>query len=286
MLRVARVVLNMQAVSADIGFRAAKSSVKTAMGTAGSTTLGCSGHVPDNAGRTGVIMADYLPYREADLLAWSTNWAALTNASPETYGLTVQQAANYQTLHDAFATAWDVTHGPNRGPAATQTKKSAKEALIRGQGGIRQLVGIVQKFPGTTDTMRVQLKITVPDAEPTPVPPPSQAPEFDLKPPVMRRVTITLHNETVLGRRGKPDGVAGALIFSFVGASPPSPQETHLWKMEANITKTTTEVQFPPTVPPGATVWFTAFWYNPRGQSGPSAPAVYTILPGTLSQAA
>ena len=231
-------------------------------------------------------MADYLPRRDAELLAWSANWSDLINDSPETFGLSIEQASDYRDLHDAFAAAYAVTQGPERGPVATQTKNTAREALIREPGGIRQLVRIVQTYPGTTDAMRVQLNITVPQSEPTPVPPPDHAPEIDLHPPVMRRVPIVLHNEEVIGRRGRPDGVRGALVFSYIGPTPPSPQETDQWTFEKNTTRTSLEIEFPPTVANGATVWITARWYNPTGESGPASAARYAILPGSLSEAA
>jgi hypothetical protein len=37
-------------------------------------------------------------------------------------------------------------------------------------------------------------------------------------------------------------------------------------------------VTFGPPVPPGAKVWLTACWYNPRGELGPAATAVYTHI--------
>lgn len=229
-------------------------------------------------------MPDYLPHREAELLAWSANWAAVTSMSPNTFGLTVEQTTDYQTLHDAFADAYAVTQGPNRGPAATQTKNTAKDALIRGPGGIRQLVGIVQKFPGTTDTMRVQLNISVPDDEPTPIPPPSDAPEIDFISTGTRTIRIRFHNEHSL-QRAKPEGVVGLTVFSFMGETPPLSLSD--WKFEANSTKTLVDINPPAGVPSGTTMWITAFWRNPRDESGPACTPQSTVVQyGGLSQAA
>jgi hypothetical protein len=229
-------------------------------------------------------MPDYLPTREAELLAWSANWAEVTSLSPESYGLTAQQSTYYQSLHDAFATAYAVTQGPNRGPVATQTKNTAKRELIRGEGGIRQLVGIVQNFPGTTDTMRVQLKITVGE-EPTPIPPPEHAPEIDFMPTATRTIRIRLHNEHTLGHSGRPPGVAGATVFSYIGEE--APIDLNEWKFEENTTRTMIDIDMPPTVPSGTKVWFTAFWRNPRDQSGPGTTPISTIVQwGGMAKAA
>lgn len=232
-------------------------------------------------------MADYLPSRESELVTWSGVFDQKITAAPGDFGLDAAQAAAYNVLHSAWISAYNAANdNGTRTPASIQTKNTAKEALIRGPGGIRELVKILQAYPGMTNTLRAEISVTIPDDEPSPVPRPTHAPEIDLDAPIMRRVRITLHNEKVFGRRGKPDGVSGALVFTYVGVSPPSPTDTGLWQLAANITKPTTEIQFPSSVPTGSTVWITAYWYNPKGESGPSAPAVYTILPGTLAEAA
>lgn len=223
------------------------------------------------------------PSREAELLIWAANFDQLITATPVAFGLTAAQATAFGNLRSDFVAKYATAVEPTTNSrAAVVAKNESKAALLE---GARELIAIVQAFPGTTNEMRAGLGIKVRDGEPTPVPPPSVSPEIDIVSSVMRTVRLRVHNETTLGRR-KPDGVAGALIFSFVGAQPPAPQDTHLWKFEVNTTKTTADVQFPSDVPSGATVWFTAFWYNPRGESGPAAAAAHANLPGTLSMAA
>lgn len=227
---------------------------------------------------------DFLPSREADLLAWSANFAAKIGADPTVYGLTLEQASTYQSLHNAFAAAYDVTRNPStRTPTSIVVKRDAKAALKR---DARSLARIVQAFPGTTDTMRAELGLTIPDADPTPIPPPAHAPEIDVVSAVMRTVRLRLLDAEAIDRRGKPAGVAGALVFSFVGTLPPPPEETDRWTLEANTTRTTLEVQFPADVPNGSTAWFTAHWYNPRGEAGPMSPPISAQIPGTIQQAA
>jgi hypothetical protein len=77
-------------------------------------------------------------------------------------------------------------------------------------------------------------------------------------------------------RRGKPQGIAGAGVYSFEGQTPPT--DLALWKYEGNTTRPAMTIQVPPTTPPGTQLWFTAYWYNPRAQRGPSSRPVYTHI--------
>jgi hypothetical protein len=97
-------------------------------------------------------------------------------------------------------------------------------------------------------------------------------------------VKLRIHGGKSLGR-GKPPGVKGSSILSYVGEN--APDEMSQWKFEGNTTRSTLDVEFPPTVPAGAKVWLTAFWFNPRMQSGQACTPQFTNLQyGGLSQAA
>jgi hypothetical protein len=96
-------------------------------------------------------------------------------------------------------------------------------------------------------------------------------------------VRLKLRDITVV-RRGRPPGVAGAVVFSFVGATPPTSLAD--WRFEQNTSKTSLEINFPATVPPGARVWFTAFWFNPRAQNGPASAPTGINIPGGMAMAA
>src|SRR5690606_23540128 len=95
----------------------------------------------------------YLPSREGELVTWSANMSALLTADPVIYGLTLGQASDFATLQTAYADAYTIANNDStRTPASIVTKNDAKEALINGPGGIRELVDIIQAFPGTTNT--------------------------------------------------------------------------------------------------------------------------------------
>lgn len=228
---------------------------------------------------------DYLPTREADLLQWSVNFNAHITADPTAYGLTLPQQAAYTVLHDAFAAAYTTANdNATRTPAAIQTKNTAKANLISGSNGIRELAGIIQAFPGTTDTERIELGLNVRDTEPTPIPPPSVAPGLSVLMVTGRTVKVRVFDALVPSSRSKPAGVKGASVYSYVGET--APVDIDSWKYEGSTTRTTFDVEFPATAPAGSTVWLTAYWTNPRLESGPACQPVSTNIAGGLAQAA
>jgi hypothetical protein len=226
---------------------------------------------------------EFPPRREAELVTFSGNFKTKITAAPTTYGLTAAQATAYGTKHDAFVAAYTVAQDPEtRSPVNVSAKNVAKVILI---AELRLLAGVVQRFPGTTNPMRIELGLPPRDFEPTPVPPPSAAPLLEVKSVFGRTARIRLIDAANPTRRGKPLGVIGASVFSHVGATPPA--ELSAWKFEGNTGRTTVDVVFPSSVASGATVWLTAFWFNPRKQSGPACDPVSANLPGgSVSQAA
>ena len=93
-----------------------------------------------------------------------------------------------------------------------------------------------------------------------------------------RTASLRLHDAAQPTRRGKPLGVSGAAVFSYVGAA--APADLAAWTFEGNTSRTRVDVLFPTSVPAGATVWFTAYWFNERKQAGPACDAVSANLPG------
>jgi len=107
------------------------------------------------------MATNFVPTREADLLAWSRNFDNLITATPTAYGLTAAQATAYTTLHTNFANALQLATEPStRTPVAVRDKNIAKDALIDGPGGIRELARIVQATPTVTDGQREALGIS------------------------------------------------------------------------------------------------------------------------------
>lgn len=102
----------------------------------------------------------YLPGKEADLLAWALNASTVLAGNPTGYGQTSAVATQLTAKVTAFEnamTAW--TTPETRTPVALETKRVAKTAMI---DFVRPLVRQIQASPLVTDPMRTAMRITVP----------------------------------------------------------------------------------------------------------------------------
>jgi hypothetical protein len=219
--------------------------------------------------------------KDADVVAGSANFAGLIATGFATYGLTTGQAAAFGTLNTALQSAYSASINPaTRTPVTVGAKKIAIQNM---RANAVLLAKIVYATATVNDSQLTALGL-LPRSSYTPVPAPGNPPGIDIVSSVGNTVTIRLHDSTSSTRRGKPAGVSGASVFSAVGAV--APTDAAGWTFEGNTSKTVVDVVFPNTSPPGARVWFTAYWFNARKQSGPAAAAVGTNIPGGAAMAA
>ena len=227
-------------------------------------------------------MAVTFPRTDDGLLAWSLNFKTLITATPTAYGLIrLAQATAYGTVHTNYATALQACDPAIRNKTSTVAKNQARTAL---KTAAQQTASIVEGTPTVTDSQKISLGLNV-RQPPSPVPVPSSSPGLDVVSTSGWTVEIRLHDTASGKKRGKPPGVTGATVFSYVGATPPT--DIGAWKFEGNTGKTVVDVSFPNTLAMGTQVWLTAFWFNARKESGPAClPVSATIYGGTVSMAA
>ena len=213
----------------------------------------------------------YLPASDSGLNDWALNFANVTNnMDPLIIGLTVAEVAAYTSLQQDYGYKYTAAVDPaTRGPATILAKNDAKKLLVAES---RKLAMAATNHPATTDAQRQSLGLTIRDNDPTPVPPPSTAPLIDILSVKSRRFELRLRDSVTSAKR-KPTGVQGATLFSYVGEEAPASLSD--WKFEASTTKTDIEIDIPVTVPPGSKVWYTAFWFNRKSESGPATNPVY-----------
>ena len=225
---------------------------------------------------------DFIPSGDQALRAFAENFSALITANPTSYGVTAAIATVLAGKYSAYETALAAATAPEtRGGSTVLAKDIARLDLV---SYCRAVARAVQGSMTVTNQQRYDLGLTVRDAEPTPIPPPAMAPGIIIGATSGNTGGLRLIDPANPTRRGKPPGVEGASVFSYVGAS--APAELTDWTFEGNTTRTAVQVLFPATTPPGAKVWFTAFWYNPRAQRGPTATPVTANVPGGGAMAA
>jgi hypothetical protein len=194
------------------------------------------------------MATNFIPSRGADLVNWSANFNTLIGATPTAYGLTTAQATAYGTAHTAYANAYSTATDPSTRTKSTIITKDVTRASLVALA--RQLARIIQANPAVTPAQKADLGLTVREVEPSPRPAPATPPDIDVISMMGSTVKIRLHDATTASRRGKPEDVIGAAVFSFVGTAPPT--DTGAWKFEGNTTKTHVDIVFGPSVPPGS----------------------------------
>jgi hypothetical protein len=222
----------------------------------------------------------FLPASDSGLLAWTVHFRTMIQADPALYGLSAPIAAAYGLVSVAYEEAYQTAFDPTTRTRGNVCAKNAARAALKHQANL--LAKIVAGTASVTDEQKIDLGLNV-RARPTPIPPPAFAPAITIVSTSGNTVRLKLRDSTT-SRRGRPPGVDGAVIFSFVGASAPTSLAD--WRFEANLRKTKAEITFASSVPPGARVWFTAFWFNPRAQRGPASMPIGTNIPGGGAMAA
>ncbi|MGH7215343.1 MAG: hypothetical protein ACREIT_11325 [Tepidisphaeraceae bacterium] len=215
---------------------------------------------------------DYLPDKDAALLAWAQNFSRLINQTPAAFGITQEIAAEYGARLSDFANRLQAATDPaTRGRRTVFLKDEARKILVALTRKVARQIGNTMSV---TNDQRQELGITVPSQQRKSVPVPGTSPFIQVKSVDGRTVTIELRQSR--SKRGRPGKVAGATVFTHAGES--APEAGDEWKFATNTTKTTVQIPFGPSAT-GDTVWITAFWSNARDESGPAAKAVSVNLP-------
>lgn len=220
---------------------------------------------------------DFLPRREGDLRTWSINFDARISADPAAYGLTAAQAAEYNTLHNAFMAAYALAAAPGtRTSPIVQTKHAAAREL---RSEARRLARIVHSRRVASDAQKKDLGLTVrrPGGRQARNARPNVAPTVAVESAAGGKLKVVLRSVEQPTRRGRPTGVQGASVYYFAGESPSADLKD--WRYAGATTRTVMLVALPADVEPGARVWLTACWRNGRAECGPLAWPVCAYRP-------
>jgi hypothetical protein len=220
------------------------------------------------------------PTTDSGLLAWSQNVLDLITPAPAMYGLVAADVTTYQAVHDIYASALAACDPPQRSKSAVVAKNAARTNL---KNAATLLANKIYASPTVTDAQKVELGMP-PRSSPSPIPAPGTEPVINVVSTNGWTVRIRLRDAEG-SSRGKPAGTIGASVFSYVG--PTAPPDLASWKFEGSTGRVNKiDVQFSEELASGTKVWFTAFWFNGRKQSGPATEPISTNLPGGSVQLA
>jgi hypothetical protein len=214
---------------------------------------------------------DYMPTTGEKMAAFSTNFAAIVNEEFEQFAIPRADATLYVTkAADFVAKLAAATNPTTRGKMTIEAKDLAMREIVElTRKFAKQITGLMT----TTNAMRTRLGLPSPAEHRTPVPAPGTAP-FP-KYAVDGRSVIWEMLQAA-NKRGKPKGVVGSMIWTYLGEVPP--EDTNLWQFTMATSETKVTLPFPPSQTSDV-VWVTCNWKNAKEQTGPASLPVRLILP-------
>jgi hypothetical protein len=222
------------------------------------------------------MISFYRQGRLADQVSGAAVFGAGIASDFASLGLTSAQQLAFNALNTTLQAAWLVSEAP-----ATRTSITIGERDIALSAVIKMaidLANIIYATPTVTDPQLEALALA-----PRPGHTPSQL--IDVPPEV--KVVKVQGRQFLLSVRGSARGklpaAVGALVYSFVGDTPPAGVDG--WVCEGPITKSTALISFGDDVPVAAKVFFAAQWFNTKGV-GPGCSPVPAVIAADGSLAA
>ena len=207
----------------------------------------------------------------ADIVVGSANFAAQIAADFAALGLTSAQSTAFGALNTTLQSCWALSSVPETRTSVTiEATRDAVDAMREAAIPLaKQLVG----NPAVSDSQLVALGL-LPRTTPTQSQLITVMPALTVEEVQGRNVRIRVRDASG-ATRGKLPGAIGAMVFSYVGATPPSGAEG--WTNEGPITKDSAIIAFDESVAVGAKVWFAAQWFNSKG-TGPGCTPVGAMI--------
>ncbi|HQY87960.1 MAG TPA: hypothetical protein PK402_04835 [Tepidisphaeraceae bacterium] len=186
--------------------------------------------------------------------------------------MSVEMAQQFEVVQVELELAYRKAVEPEtRTKPSVTGKNSARDAMKQ---AARPIVSIINGQTNLTDAQRIELGLTVPRQR-SRISAPDVAPMIEVTEVSGHIVRLRLR-DTVVARRGRPEGVAGANVYCFAGEIPP--KGLTQWTFFGNSSSRDFEITLDESIPPGTKVWLTACWYNPRGMNGPACDPVNTVV--------
>jgi hypothetical protein len=220
-------------------------------------------------------MSDFIPQSDAEFNIWQQNFIGVLAVNQAALGISAGTIADLQTSGGAFQTDYgSFTTTQNSANAATQLKDTSRSTL---ENQIREQARIVQANPATTNEMRAQLGITIPDETRTPSPVPPTRPIASIDNRQRLQHTIHFFDESTPNSKRKPDGVRGCEIWNKIGGTAPiDPSEL---SYIATDTRTPYVLNFD-GADAGKMSHYMLRWVNTRGETGPWSETVSVTIGG------
>jgi hypothetical protein len=218
-------------------------------------------------------MADYIPAKDADFLEWAQNFSVLCTENQMNWTLPTAKITALNAAVAEYTGIYETAIGPDASRADILLKNEKKAAL-------KELIRDFKRRNidpnnAVTDPDRERLRIPIYDTKPSPVPPPSTAPEFEFTYPGARRITVHIR-DFGSHSKAKPKNVAGAVICWEIRDTPPANQAQLPHSFFTGRTPYRFEFKEEER---GKTVYMALFWQNGKGDMGPWSEIQSVVIP-------
>jgi hypothetical protein len=196
-----------------------------------------------------------------------------TQANGTTRGLSAGQLTELDDKHGDWSTSYDA-HLAEQATAQmkAQTKNTARDAA---ETVMRALARIMQQHPAMTDADRAAAGLNVRDTTRTAAAAPTSRPIGVVDTSQRLRHTIYFKDENTPNSKKKPDGIMGAEIWCYLGATPPV--DASLCSFVALDTSSPYVVDYEGE-DAGKIAHYFIRWVNTRGEKGPWSETVSATI--------
>jgi hypothetical protein len=219
------------------------------------------------------IMADYIPFNDAEFDIWQSNLLAIAGDNLTPWGIPASDLDQVKASQATWTDAWAKAN--NRQNRTAGDVKAKDEAAANLKKAIRLFVAEwLASNSRVADADRTRMGITVKNTARTAVPVPSTSPVASIDFSVRLQHTIHFADETTPRLKAKPAGVHGCEIYTKVGDAPKDVSEL----VYAGTDTATPFVQKFDGDKTGKTAYYALRWVNTRGESGPWSAIVSAVV--------
>jgi hypothetical protein len=217
-------------------------------------------------------MHDYIPRKDAELVAWSANFTAQVANNAVQWNIPSQYVVNLQTENATFSALHAQADSPAKTPVIVAEKITARAVL---ETRIRTFANFWLKNPAITAAERIAMGLHVRSTTRSAVPVPATRPELSVNVLDVRRLKVAFRDRGSASK-ARPYGISGAVIsYAVLPSPPPSP---------AALTRSVLATRTPFTLrfteeERGRTVYIAICWQNEKGRRGPLSEIESAIVP-------
>jgi hypothetical protein len=222
----------------------------------------------------------FIPASDAAFHSWQGNLMSKVPAQATAWNIPAEAVAALQSLRTQWEAAYAAAGDPaTRTSLAVKAKQDARKAY---EAALRGFVKAYLTYnPALSDTDRENLELPVHKTTRTPIPPPAELVEFELRQASGSRVEVHFfpigaHSEARERHEAKPYGVRGV---ELAWATLPEPPKSY-----ADLVHSVFDTRSPYTfrfdlADAGKTIYVCARWENTTGQKGPWSSIKSAIIP-------